>query len=580
MNGSDSSPNFDWLTKGAPGKRSDTSASPPQAFPFDPSDSTDPRGDEVVRAEETELISGAGYDREPVEEQNVPSDTQNLSDTNREEGHLLEEAQDVPDPVLNNSDGTTLIIRRRSPLQPPSRPVDDEPLREEFLAVNDPLPPTGNEDSNRLEETVVSQESSSSEEQAGEIKEGGESQTPGHSGDTATLQIKDLIPGNLSATFPAESVAGESEREHLTDVESVSDAMPAAPTGDSNLHHHQQEGIEKPSDLVESSGSAVIEETALPANGGAGDVGRTEVLRQEDLVKARESWSTFPSLVDSSQAGSTSEEADSRSVSRGKKKSGEEGARPHGTGTPAEAGPSRMFVILASYASAITIAFLVLLLKLIYDNGHPHQLESLPDVPVQKENELTYVAPYSGLPRGHTLRLGEKQRFGNIEVTPLAVIEDPIEFAHYSGDAQRKRPASAPVWKLKLLLKNVSTDQKIAPLDRRLVLRRVSRRGQAAEFTNYFITNEGTRDRQAPTIQIYRLPVDSDWDMAGQELGKVLAPGESYETYLAASEEETSQLSRHLVWRVQIRKGYSSSGNGVTTIFQVAFDKDQVTPKA
>src|SRR5690606_28417827 len=101
-----------------------------------------------------------------------------------------------------------------------------------------------------------------------------------------------------------------------------------------------------------------------------------------------------------------------------------------------------VIIILASYASAITIAFLLLLFSKNGD-ANPHQLESLPDIPAEKVDSLTYVPPNIKLPPGHTLRIGEKQRFGNILVEPLAIVREPASFVHYTGNDKRTRPATA-----------------------------------------------------------------------------------------------------------------------------------------
>jgi len=627
MSGSDSSPNFDWLTKGAPKKQS---ALPDPAFPSDSPESSSPTsepaestaasqeddrveadpapvddasssavriGDSSIWSQPPETSETAPAAEAPAAEASATEASATEADSPQAgESHLLEELETVPDPILNESDGTTLIIRNRHPLEGEHLRNFDNPLSmEEFFSADHNVPPQPSEP--EIEPTVPQNESTPAESvaDAGEVEPDSETEpltTTAESGDaTDTFQVSELIPPADARDAPALHAAADdpggteisSAQENFE--ESAAEALAGNAftisqpgTSENNLHSEANAPPVNQSDSAEGSGSAVIEETALPAPPEKGDLGRTEVLRSEDIVKANQSWKSFPPLVTESLSTLTGE--DHAAVAPSKRNPSEDTETFSGADASASPGPSRMFVILASYASAITIAFLVLLMKQIYENGHPHQLESLPDIATQKENELTYVPPYSGLPRGHTLRLGETQRFGNIEVTPLEIVQAPVEFAHYSGDGKRHRESTQPVWKLRLRLKNVSSDQQIAPLDRRLVLRWVSKRGQSAEYTNYFITEEGTRDRQAPTVQLYRLPVDSDWDMVGQKLGKILQPGESYETYLAAAEEEMSGLPEHLVWRVQIRKGYSSKGLGVTTIFQVAFDKEQVAPEA
>lgn len=238
------------------------------------------------------------------------------------------------------------------------------------------------------------------------------------------------------------------------------------------------------------------------------------------------------------------------------------------------AAPSRLpLILLASYASLVTLLLLFQLLS-SRSGAKPHHLESLPDVVPEASDNLSYVPVNAPLPLGHTLTFGEKQRFGNVLVEVLRITREPIEFSHYS-DPKRKRPPTQPVWKLWLRFTNVSTDQEFAPLDRNLVLRWVVKVEQQREFSNYYIVPQGA-DKNAETVQLFRHPPTSDWDMAGQDLGRVLKPGESFETYLPTSESGLDELPENLVWRLQIRKGLSPSGNGVTTMIEVPFRKQDI----
>ncbi len=107
------------------------------------------------------------------------------------------------------------------------------------------------------------------------------------------------------------------------------------------------------------------------------------------------------------------------------------------------------------------------------------------------------------------------------------------------------------------------------------MLRWVVKVEQQREFSNYYIVPQGA-DKNAETVQLFRHPPTSDWDMAGQDLGRVLKPGESFETYLPTSESGLDELPENLVWRLQIRKGLSPGGNGVTTMIEVPFRKQDI----
>ena len=228
-----------------------------------------------------------------------------------------------------------------------------------------------------------------------------------------------------------------------------------------------------------------------------------------------------------------------------------------------------LLIVLASYASAVTLALLFLLF--LRNSEPPHHLESLPDLAPDPEGELSYVPLDTELPPGHTLHLGESQRFGNLLVEPLRITREPIEFVHYSGEPEHARPPSAPVWKLWVRFTNVAEDQVFTALDRRLLFRWVLKDGQ--EYSNHYLFQP--QDDRSEAIHMYSLPVASDWDMKGQTLGQSLQPGTSTDTYIA-TDTLISEPQGELLWRVQIRKGLSSAGNGVTTLFEVVFHSEEV----
>ncbi len=231
-------------------------------------------------------------------------------------------------------------------------------------------------------------------------------------------------------------------------------------------------------------------------------------------------------------------------------------------------------VLLFSYASAVTLILIMMLMR--GNSAQPHHLESLPDVAPEPENKLSYVPVNATLAPGHTLKLGEKRRFGNIEVEALRVTHEPLQFKHYSGNPGKKKPESAPVLKLWLRFTNVSTDQTIAPLDRPLLLRWVAKAGGTTEFSNQYLFPGNKRSEPNAVVSTYRMPQTSDWDLVGQELDRELAPGESYETYIASSDDGTAEIQGPIVWRVQMRKGFSPQGHGVTTMIEVDFDRKEV----
>lgn len=233
-----------------------------------------------------------------------------------------------------------------------------------------------------------------------------------------------------------------------------------------------------------------------------------------------------------------------------------------------------LLLLLFSYASAITLGFLYLLYYGSANKGD-YGLESLPD-PVPPKRKTSGVYQESApMPDGHDLKIGDRQRFGNIEVTVLKVTRGPIKFRHFS-DAGKARFPSAPVLKLWLRFKNVSDDQEIAPLDDQLLFHRIGRDRLTYHSNQFVVRAEQKANPDAKRIIAYDHIIGSGWDLVDLPLDKSLQPGESRDYYVPTCENDLDILKGELLWRVHIRKGYSSRGNGVTTIFEVRFNSNVV----
>lgn len=245
--------------------------------------------------------------------------------------------------------------------------------------------------------------------------------------------------------------------------------------------------------------------------------------------------------------------------------------------------PRQHFILVAGYASAVTLALLYLLLVGL--TSKPHFLESLPDlVPeIRKDGAvgMPRVLPHFDLPPGHELKLGESQRFGNVVVTPVKVTRGPLRFVHAYGNKNAALPQSGPVLKLWLKLENVSKTQEFPPLDRTLVYRRIYDPKLQADFALPFLCPEAERKAEnGEHFLVYDMPEFSEFLLEGQQIDRWLTPGESYETYIP-SQDNLTQLSGPWVWRVLLRKGLNpQSGRGVTTLFDVKFSADQITAES
>lgn len=240
--------------------------------------------------------------------------------------------------------------------------------------------------------------------------------------------------------------------------------------------------------------------------------------------------------------------------------------------------PRFWFYLVASYASAVTLAFVFLLLTLGRLKTHP--LENLPDVvpKIQKSGEvaLQVAPPEANVPPGHVLKLGESQRYGSLKVTPLRVTQGPLRFEHLLNDPTAARTTSEPVLKLWLRFENVSRNQEFMPLDSVLLFKRHYADFGNRVLTNQFLCKADQRRKGGELHHVYELSATSEFRIAGQNLETVVGPGRSIETFIP-SEERIDDLTGELVWRVQFRKGYHPrTFHGVTTLIDVPFSRSDV----
>ena len=238
--------------------------------------------------------------------------------------------------------------------------------------------------------------------------------------------------------------------------------------------------------------------------------------------------------------------------------------------------------VLLTYASLITLIALFLGWQL-WRRPERDQLD-LPDLapPVQKDGRVTtliYVPSGKPLSAGHQLAVGESRRFGSLELTALGVTRGALSFEYFDPALaldDLKREPSGEVLKLHLRVRNISPDQTFVPFDRHLVYAREPDRRTAGRFkANNIVWN--SEDPSETVLYLYDLSPDSDWVIAGQNLDRELAPGESVELFLPSTDGLPSELPDHLVWRFHFRKGYNRvSFRGVTTVAEVRFGLDQV----
>lgn len=240
------------------------------------------------------------------------------------------------------------------------------------------------------------------------------------------------------------------------------------------------------------------------------------------------------------------------------------------------------FTLVRNYAIAMTIAVLFLVYKLL--NPNMSALESLPDVkPQKKDDKIVYklVPEATEMPPGHLLSLGQSQRFGNLQVTPVRITKEPVEFVHHLGDTGVTKEPGPEVVKLWFEFENLSTDQHIAPLDG-LVFKRDDNDFENVRSNN-FACRLSEKKKGGKLAFVYDLNEFDIWNLRGQNVAQEIAPGEKLETYIPTSEEGVAQLMNSdepLIWRVHFRKGYSPKNYGVTTVIEVAFESADIGASA
>ncbi|QDT62878.1 hypothetical protein [Calycomorphotria hydatis] len=267
-----------------------------------------------------------------------------------------------------------------------------------------------------------------------------------------------------------------------------------------------------------------------------------------------------------SSRGKSSERKEKQSVTT------TDAGEPHGVSR----GAFLAVLVFASIASA-----LCLVLGYLFLTTKAHQLESLPDVvPAMDEDgniSRIIVDPNAELPFGHTLKLGESKRFGDLLVKPVRVTREPLSFAHFSGDGKKKRPPAGEALKLWLELEHVGNGPAFAPLDDALLFYRATDTVNGfRQRANNFLVEKDKQSDWHDMVFMYDHAINSEWTLADQNLGEPLPAGESLTTYVPTETEVTNDLAGPLLWRLHLRKGIAPNGWGVTTLVDVTFDADEI----
>lgn len=209
-------------------------------------------------------------------------------------------------------------------------------------------------------------------------------------------------------------------------------------------------------------------------------------------------------------------------------------------------GPNWPMVLLASYASAVTLALIwwVVLPRLRgKGEGDTFSTPTPAAVGTRRADRSRKVEPAAPIPADRMTTLGRPLRIGSLEITPMEVARTDVKLRRsaLSGKEERK-DGGAGAMALRLRLRNTSGDVVFTPL------REESVRDGDNDLSESFVElDSGER------IYLYPLPVDSEWSIVGQSFPE-LKPGEAKEARVVTEADFPSTASG-MTWRLQLRTG-------------------------
>ena len=224
-------------------------------------------------------------------------------------------------------------------------------------------------------------------------------------------------------------------------------------------------------------------------------------------------------------------------------------------------GASWPFILLLSYASAVTIGLIWVLwggLKIRESEEDDFPAASTAPDPGRRADQSRKVASPPSIASDHRTTLGQPLRMGLLEATPLGISSGNVRLRR-SFDSVQDRDGGDNALRLKLRLQNVSTDAIFFPLDEAFL--RENERGQ---LDSSIETSDGLQ------IKMFPLAVASEWSIVGQEF-RELKPGQSYETEVVSAPDVQGHVTPEMTWRLRLRTGINQ-----TDTMGVRFREDQI----
>ncbi len=213
-------------------------------------------------------------------------------------------------------------------------------------------------------------------------------------------------------------------------------------------------------------------------------------------------------------------------------------------------GPNWPMVVLASYASAVTLALVWWVVVPALRGRSDVDNFSAPKpaaVGTRRADRSRKVEPAPPIPADHVTTLGKPLVVGSLEVTPLDVSRTDVTLRRtaLAGEGEEKEGGSGAM-ALRLRLRNTSGDAVFAPLDEAYL------RDRDDGLSESFVELDG-----GGRVYLYPLPVDSEWSIVGQNFPD-LKPGEAKETRVVTAADFPS-TSSGMTWRLKLRTGLNAT---------------------
>jgi len=211
---------------------------------------------------------------------------------------------------------------------------------------------------------------------------------------------------------------------------------------------------------------------------------------------------------------------------------------------PVRTSTSWPFILLGSYASALTLALAWTLL--VRDKGAASgpRVEENRVEPGRQAGLSHTVEPQGPIPPDRIIATGQDLKLGSLEVTPIEVKRQGVSLQRINLEGKTlRRDGGKGAFVLNLRLRNTSADSVFAPLDQAFVRERSS-----GAVDTFIETADGGR------IYPYPLAVESEWSIAGQDFAE-LRPGESRVVAIASIPEAPGNDRGPFTWRVRLRTG-------------------------